>query len=140
MASRSQPFRVTHDQSFWVALAVAVLCLAMSFVSETFATSDNFFNVTRNFAFIGLMALGQTAQHQYHLAIYMKKRQKGHGRLIALFHKRPKRHHLLLERYHIVMGQHGCFRQASGSAGIRQDSQIRSRINVDVRRLRWIFV
>ena len=44
-----------------MSLAVAALCGVMSLVSETFASSDNLFNVTRNFAFIGLMALGQTA-------------------------------------------------------------------------------
>jgi ribose transport system permease protein len=33
----------------------------MSMVSDVFATGDNFFNVTRNFAFIGIIALGMTA-------------------------------------------------------------------------------
>ena len=33
----------------------------MSLVSEPFASADNIFNVSRNFAFIGLIALGQTA-------------------------------------------------------------------------------
>lgn len=42
-------------------LAVALLALGMTLGSDSFATPDNVFNVTRNFAFIGLIALGQTA-------------------------------------------------------------------------------
>ncbi len=48
-------------QSLWVALSVAALAVGMSVVSEPFASGDNLFNVSRNFAFIGLIALGQTA-------------------------------------------------------------------------------
>ena len=48
-------------QSLWVMLTVAALAGVMSLVSEPFASSDNIFNVSRNFAFIGLIALGQTA-------------------------------------------------------------------------------
>ncbi|MYB19797.1 MAG: ABC transporter permease [Holophagales bacterium] len=42
-------------------LTVAALAGVMSLVSEPFASADNIFNVSRNFAFIGLIALGQTA-------------------------------------------------------------------------------
>ncbi|MYA08085.1 MAG: ABC transporter permease [Holophagales bacterium] len=42
-------------------LTVAALTGVMSLVSEPFASADNLFNVSRNFAFIGLIALGQTA-------------------------------------------------------------------------------
>ena len=48
-------------QSLWVMLTVAALTGVMSLVSEPFASADNLFNVSRNFAFIGLIALGQTA-------------------------------------------------------------------------------
>ena len=48
-------------QSLWVMLTVAALAGVMSLVSEPFASADNLFNVSRNFAFIGLIALGQTA-------------------------------------------------------------------------------
>ena len=48
-------------QSLWVMLTVAALAGVMSLVSEPFASSDNIFNISRNFAFIGLIALGQTA-------------------------------------------------------------------------------
>ncbi len=50
-----------RSQPLWISAAVLILCIAMSLGSEAFATHDNFFNVTRNFAFIGLIALGQTA-------------------------------------------------------------------------------
>ena len=53
IASRAQPF--------WVTVATLVLCVGMAAASPTFASHDNFFNVTRNLAFIGLVALGQTA-------------------------------------------------------------------------------
>lgn len=42
-------------------LTVAALAGVMSLVSEPFASADNIFNISRNFAFIGLIALGQTA-------------------------------------------------------------------------------
>jgi ribose transport system permease protein len=49
------------SQPFWVTVALALLCLVMAHVSNVFFTDDNFFNVTRNFAFIGIIALGMTA-------------------------------------------------------------------------------
>ena len=49
------------SQAFWVTIAVVVICVVMSFVSDAFATKNNIFNVTRNFAFIGIIALGMTA-------------------------------------------------------------------------------
>ena len=45
--------------AFWVGLAVLALAVTLSVVTDSFATRDNLFNVTRNFAFIGLMSLGQ---------------------------------------------------------------------------------
>ncbi len=48
-------------QSLWVMLTVAALAGVMSLVSAPFASADNIFNISRNFAFIGLVALGQTA-------------------------------------------------------------------------------
>lgn len=44
-----------------MAAAVVLLSVVMASTSTAFATYDNLFNVTRNFAFIGLIALGQTA-------------------------------------------------------------------------------
>jgi len=49
------------SQPFWVTIALGLICLVMSQVSDVFFTEDNFFNVTRNFAFIGIIAMGMTA-------------------------------------------------------------------------------
>jgi ribose transport system permease protein len=51
---------VVSRQVFWVALAAVLACLALSTLTSTFATPGNLFNVTRNFAFVGIMALGMT--------------------------------------------------------------------------------
>ncbi|MEN8182024.1 MAG: ABC transporter permease [Myxococcota bacterium] len=53
--------RLASSQSFWVTLATLLLCVFMAAISPAFASHDNFFNVTRNLAFVGLVALGQTA-------------------------------------------------------------------------------
>jgi ribose transport system permease protein len=46
-------------QPFWVTIAVVLICSAMSWLEpDSFPTADNFFNITRNFAYIGIMALG----------------------------------------------------------------------------------
>ncbi len=53
--------RLLSAQSFWVTVALAIMCAVMSYLQpESFATSDNFYNITRNFSFIGIMALGMT--------------------------------------------------------------------------------
>ncbi len=50
------------SQSFWVTVALALVCCVMGWMEpESFATFDNFFNITRNFSFIGIMALGMMA-------------------------------------------------------------------------------
>ena len=53
--------RIFATQSFWVAVALALISIFMSWYQpDSFATADNFFNITRNFSFIGVMALGMT--------------------------------------------------------------------------------
>ncbi len=53
---------VIASQPFWVTVALLIICLVMSWLQpEAFASTDNLFNITRNFAFIGIMALGMTA-------------------------------------------------------------------------------
>ncbi|MDF2974991.1 MAG: sugar transporter permease [Microvirga sp.] len=53
---------ILGSQPFWVCIALLLICLVMSWLQPAaFATTDNFFNITRNFAFIGIMALGMTA-------------------------------------------------------------------------------
>lgn len=49
------------SQAFWVTIAVLIICVAMSMISEAFLTERNLFNTTRNFAFVGIVALGMTA-------------------------------------------------------------------------------
>jgi len=46
--------------AFWVFLAATLACLALSVLTDTFATPQNLFNVTRNFAFVAIIALGMT--------------------------------------------------------------------------------
>ena len=53
---------VIASQPFWVTVALLIICLVMSWLQpEAFASTDNLFNITRNFAFIGIMALGMNA-------------------------------------------------------------------------------
>ena len=48
-------------QTFWVFLAAVAAVVLLSLATDTFATQKNLFNVTRNFAFVGIIALGMTA-------------------------------------------------------------------------------
>jgi ribose transport system permease protein len=48
-------------QTFWVFIAAVVACVVLSLVTDSFATKQNIFNVTRNFSFIAIVALGMTA-------------------------------------------------------------------------------
>jgi Ribose/xylose/arabinose/galactoside ABC-type transport systems, permease components len=53
--------RLMSYQTFWVFLAAILACLALTVMTDTFATERNLFNVSRNFAFVGIIALGMTA-------------------------------------------------------------------------------
>ena len=48
-------------QTFWVFIAAVIACVVLGLVTDTFATKQNIFNVTRNFSFIAIAALGVTA-------------------------------------------------------------------------------
>jgi ribose transport system permease protein len=52
---------LTRTQPFWVLIAILVIGGVMTQVSDVFMTDRNMFNVARNFAFFGIMALGMTA-------------------------------------------------------------------------------
>jgi ribose transport system permease protein len=52
--------RVMSLQVFWVFLAALLACLTLSLITDTFATERNLFNVTRNFAFVAIIAIGMT--------------------------------------------------------------------------------
>ncbi|MCB1359313.1 MAG: ABC transporter permease [Maritimibacter sp.] len=53
--------RLANLQVFWVFLAAVIACIALSLATDTFATSRNLFNVSRNFAFVAIIAIGMTA-------------------------------------------------------------------------------
>ncbi|SDR55475.1 monosaccharide ABC transporter membrane protein, CUT2 family [Rhizobiales bacterium GAS113] len=62
LKERSVLQRMLASQPFWVTVALLAICAVMSVKQpDAFASADNFFNITRNFAFIGIMALGMTA-------------------------------------------------------------------------------
>ena len=53
--------RLLSAQAFWITLALLVMSVTMSLLQpQAFASTENFYNITRNFAFIGIMALGMT--------------------------------------------------------------------------------
>ena len=52
--------RISSLQVFWVFLAAVIVCVTLTLVTDTFATERNLFNVTRNFAFVGIIAIGMT--------------------------------------------------------------------------------
>jgi len=53
--------RLLSTQAFWVTIALVIMCGVMSVLQpDAFASTENFYNITRNFAFIGIMALGMT--------------------------------------------------------------------------------
>ncbi|MEJ8824201.1 ABC transporter permease [Variovorax humicola] len=49
------------QQTFWVSVAAVVAFVVLSLASDVFATQQNLFNVTRNFAFVAIIAIGMTA-------------------------------------------------------------------------------
>jgi ribose transport system permease protein len=49
------------QQTFWVSVAAVSAFIVLSFASDVFATQQNLFNVTRNFAFVAIIAIGMTA-------------------------------------------------------------------------------
>ena len=54
--------RLFASQAFWVTVALATIVAVMSYLQpQAFASADNFYDITRNFSFIGIMAVGMTA-------------------------------------------------------------------------------
>jgi ribose transport system permease protein len=52
--------RVFASQTFWVVIAVILACLFLSFATDSFATTKNIYNITRNVTFVAIVALGMT--------------------------------------------------------------------------------
>lgn len=48
------------SQTFWVLIAVVAACLFLSFATDSFATTKNLYNITRNVTFVAIIALGMT--------------------------------------------------------------------------------
>jgi ribose transport system permease protein len=48
-------------QTFWVFLVTVLGFVLLTLATDSFATQQNLFNVTRNFAFVAIVALGMTA-------------------------------------------------------------------------------
>ncbi|MGC3998803.1 MAG: ABC transporter permease [Anaeromyxobacter sp.] len=53
--------RLVQRQTFWVFVAAALAFLLLALASDVFMTRQNLFNVTRNFAFVAIIACGMTA-------------------------------------------------------------------------------
>jgi ribose transport system permease protein len=51
---------VFSRQSFWVLVAAIIASVFLAFATDSFATPQNLFNVTRNFAFVAIVAIGMT--------------------------------------------------------------------------------
>ncbi|MBU1304918.1 MAG: ABC transporter permease, partial [Alphaproteobacteria bacterium] len=49
-----------RSQAFWVFIAIILACLFLSVATDSFATSKNIFNITRNVTFTAIIALGMT--------------------------------------------------------------------------------
>src|SRR5215831_20708966 len=64
-ASQNAWQQLLASQAFWVTISVFLIPIVMTVVEPSFSAAfwkeDNIFNVTRNFAFIAIIALGQVA-------------------------------------------------------------------------------
>jgi ribose transport system permease protein len=52
--------RATSSQTFWVLVALCAACVFLSLATSSFASSNNLFDITRNFTFTAIVALGMT--------------------------------------------------------------------------------
>ncbi|MGI6851125.1 ABC transporter permease [Mesorhizobium sp. 1B3] len=51
---------ILGSQTFWVFMAVVAACIFLAFATDSFATTKNFYNITRNTTFVAIIALGMT--------------------------------------------------------------------------------
>ncbi|WP_423066297.1 ABC transporter permease [Devosia sp. CN2-171] len=49
-----------NSQAFWVLVAILIACVFLSFATQAFMTPSNLYNITRNFTFTAIIALGMT--------------------------------------------------------------------------------
>jgi ribose transport system permease protein len=52
---------LASQQTFWVSMAAIAAFVVLTLASDVFATQQNLFNVTRNFAFVAIIGIGMTA-------------------------------------------------------------------------------
>jgi erythritol transport system permease protein len=52
--------RLLRSQTFWVVVAIIAACAFLAWRSNAFLTPTNLFNITRNFTFVAIIALGMT--------------------------------------------------------------------------------
>ena len=52
--------RLLRSQTFWVVVAIIAACAFLAWRSPAFLTPQNLFNITRNFTFVAIIALGMT--------------------------------------------------------------------------------
>ena len=52
---------LASHQTFWVSIAAIIAFVVLTLASDVFATQQNLFNVTRNFAFVAIIGIGMTA-------------------------------------------------------------------------------
>lgn len=52
--------QIFKEQPFWIFAAVVVIMIATGLVSDSYFTGDNLHNISRNFSFVAIMALGMT--------------------------------------------------------------------------------
>lgn len=60
-AHRNRLAWLMGQPTFWVSMAALFAFVALTLASDVFATQQNLFNVTRNFAFVAIIAIGMTA-------------------------------------------------------------------------------
>ncbi len=58
---RSLLSRLMGMQVFWVLVAAVLASVALTLMTDAFASERNLFNVARNFAFVAIIAIGMTA-------------------------------------------------------------------------------
>jgi len=52
--------QLVASQAFWVAISLLLICVGMSLTEPPFHSEENFYNITRNFALVGVISLGMT--------------------------------------------------------------------------------
>ncbi len=51
---------IISSQTFWVLISVVLACIFLSVATDSFATTKNLYNITRNTTFVAIIALGMT--------------------------------------------------------------------------------